>query len=67
MKKCGDISEEEYQEAMADDVYDRIQTTNETKSSASVYSYYVDATIAQVINDLQEVKGDSGGSQPLFQ
>ncbi|MGN8800831.1 transglycosylase domain-containing protein [Candidatus Merdisoma sp. HCP28S3_D10] len=57
MKKNGHISDAEYEEAMEDNVYDRIQTTNETKSTASVYSYYVDATIAQVINDLQEVKG----------
>lgn len=34
-----------------------IQTTNETKSTTAVYTYYVDATIAQVIADLQEVKG----------
>lgn len=40
-----------------DDVYSRIQTTNETKSTTAVYTYYVDATIAQVIADLQEVKG----------
>ena len=57
MKKCGDITEEEYQDALADDVYSRIQTTNETKSTTAVYTYYVDATIAQVIADLQEVKG----------
>ncbi len=57
MKKNGHISQAEYDEAMADDVYDRIQTTNKAKSTAEVYSYYVDATIEQVINDLQEVKG----------
>ncbi len=51
------ISESEYEEAMADDVYARIQTTNQVKSSAEVFSYYVDAAIEQVINDLQEVKG----------
>lgn len=51
------ISESEYEEALADDVYARIQTTNQVKSSAEVFSYYVDAAIEQVINDLQEVKG----------
>ena len=51
------ITQEEYDEAMADNVYERIQTTNETTSVAEVYSYYVDATIETVIEDLQEVKG----------
>jgi penicillin-binding protein 1A len=57
MLEQGYISQSEYDEAMADDVYSRIQNTNETKSTTSVYSYYVDATISQVIDDLQEVKG----------
>ena len=51
------ISQEEYNEAMEDNVYDRIQTTNESTGTAAVYSYYVDATIEEVIKDLQEVKG----------
>jgi len=55
----GFISESEYQDALADDVYSRIKTTNETKSTKTVYSYYTDATIDAVMNDLQEVKGYS--------
>ena len=51
------ISQAEYNEAMEDNVYDRIQTTNESTGTAAVYSYYVDATIEEVIKDLQEVKG----------
>ncbi len=53
----GYITQREYDEAMADDVYARIQTTNQVKNSTEVFSYYVDAVIEQVINDLQEVKG----------
>lgn len=51
------ITPGEYEEAMADDVYARIQTTNQVKSTTEIFSYYVDATIEQVLNDLQEVKG----------
>lgn len=57
MRDQGYISSSEYEEAMADDVYARIQTTNQVKSETEVFSYYVDATIEQVLNDLQEVKG----------
>ena len=57
MLEQGYISQSEYEDALEDDVYARIQTTNETKSTATVYSYYVDATIDAVIDDLQEVKG----------
>ncbi len=57
MRDQGYISQSEYDEALADDVYARIQTTNQEKGTAAVYSYYVDAAIEQVINDLQEVKG----------
>lgn len=53
----GYITQSEYDEALADDVYSRIQTTNESKNTAEVYSYYTDATIEEVIKDLQEVKG----------
>lgn len=57
MLRNGHITQTEYDEAMADDVYERIQTTNETTGTTEVYSYYVDATIEKVIEDLQEVKG----------
>lgn len=57
MLEQGYISQEEYESSLADDVYSRIQTTNESKGTTAVYSYYVDATIDAVIADLQEVKG----------
>ncbi|MCI8556695.1 MAG: PBP1A family penicillin-binding protein [Lachnospiraceae bacterium] len=57
MRDQGYITSSEYEEAITDDVYARIQTTNQTKSETEVFSYYVDATIEQVLNDLQEVKG----------
>ena len=54
----GYIDQAAYDEAMADDVYARIQTVN---NSASVddnpYSYFVDALAEQVINDLCEQLG----------
>lgn len=57
MLEQGYISQSEHDEAMADDVYARIQTTNQVKNTTAIFSYYADATIEQVINDLQEVKG----------
>ncbi len=50
------ITQDEYDEAINDDVYDRIQTVNASVSS-SVYSYFVDELIEQVMQDLQEQKG----------
>ncbi len=57
MLRNGHITQEEYDEAMDDNIYERIQTTNEIVGVTEVYSYYVDATIEAVIEDLQEVKG----------
>ena len=51
------ISKAQYDAALADDVYSRIQKTNSETETVSIYSYYVDATIEQVIEDLQEQKG----------
>ncbi len=55
------ISEEDYEEALADDVYTRIQKVNEkkTKTSNTVTSYFTDALIEQVIEDLQTELGYS--------
>lgn len=52
------ITQEEYDTAMADNVYDRILQTA-TEEDSSVYSYFDDALIEQVINDLQTKKGYS--------
>ncbi|MCI8418101.1 MAG: glycosyl transferase [Lachnospiraceae bacterium] len=51
------ISKEEYDAALADDVYSRIKNVNETAEAENIYSYYVDATIKEVLEDLQEYKG----------
>lgn len=60
MQEQGYITESEYQEALADDVYTRIQEANETiesESSGSVNSYYLDAVQEQVLDDLIYVAG----------
>ena len=52
------ITQEQYDEAMADDVYSRIQTVNASlPSKDDVNSYFVDTLIEQVANDLIEQKG----------
>lgn len=57
MLKNGHITQSEYDEALADDVYSRIQLVNLETSTASPYSYFVDELIEQIIEDLQEQKG----------
>ncbi len=62
MKEQEYISENEYEEALADDVYSRIQTVNEeqySNASSNINSYFVDELINQVIDDLQEKLGYS--------
>ncbi len=49
MEEQGFISHEERMEALSDDVYLRISTHNETWETDSVYTYYEDALIGQVI------------------
>lgn len=53
------ISEEEYEDALGDDVYARIDTVNQKKSTIrdSVNSYYVDAVIDSVLEDLKQELG----------
>ncbi|MBQ2257783.1 MAG: PBP1A family penicillin-binding protein [Lachnospiraceae bacterium] len=51
------ISQAEYDEAMADDVYSRIATVNEETENNSVYTYFVDEVTEQVTQDLMEIKG----------
>ena len=59
MRDQGYISQYEYDEAMADDVYSRIKTVDETIEKESIYTYFVDELTEQIINDLQEIKGYS--------
>jgi len=57
MKNQGYITQAEYDEAMADDVYSRILAVNEETVDKSVYTYFVDEVTRQVLNDLMEIKG----------
>ncbi|MFW5650924.1 MAG: transglycosylase domain-containing protein [Acetivibrio ethanolgignens] len=62
MKEQGFITESEYEEALADDVYSRIQQFNEEQysdTSVQVNSYFTDAVCEQVIKDLQDKLGYS--------
>ena len=53
----GYIDQAAYDEAMADDVYARIQNINAETGSDSPYTYFIDALAEQVIDDLQEYLG----------
>lgn len=57
MKKNGHITQEEYNAAMSDNVYARIVAVANRNAGDVIYSYYIDATIEQVLNDLQEYLG----------
>lgn len=48
----GYISQVEYDEAMADNVYDRIQTVNAEVGETTTNSYFVDALTSQLLEDL---------------
>lgn len=58
MLRVGYIDQAQYDEAMADPVYDRISSYN-ADNQASYNTYFVDALIEDVLNDLIEVKGYS--------
>jgi len=57
MLEQGKCTQEQYDEAMADDVYARIQAVNEEFASTSYYSYFVDELIDQLMHDLQSELG----------
>ncbi len=59
MLEQGYITKEEYDEALADDVYARIQSLDLELADDEAYSYFVDTIIEQVISDLMEQKGYS--------
>ncbi len=52
MLEQGYISQTEYDEAMADDVYSRIQSTNEKTQDTTINSYFDDAVTEAVYEDL---------------
>lgn len=54
------ITEDEYEEALGDDVYSRIQDINKEKRTSSygdINSYYVDVVIENVVSDLKQKLG----------
>lgn len=54
------ITEDEYEEALGDEVYSRIQDINKEKRTSSygdINSYYVDAVIENVVSDLKQKLG----------
>ncbi len=59
MENQGYITEEERQEALADNVYDRIQEVNNKikKEDEVPYSYFVDRLITEVLRDLVDKCG----------
>ncbi|MCR5421306.1 MAG: PBP1A family penicillin-binding protein [Lachnospiraceae bacterium] len=59
MRDQGYITQLEFDEAIADDVYSRIKVVDETVEKQSIYTYFVDELTEQVITDLQEIKGYS--------
>lgn len=58
MLRQGYITQSQYASALADDVYARIQD-NESKvdTTSTIYTFYQDALIDQVMQDLEEQKG----------
>ena len=59
MLEQGYITQAEYDTALKDNVYDRIQTVNADTEEKKIYSYYVDELTEQVMQDLQEQLGYS--------
>lgn len=54
MLEQGYITQAEFDEAMADDVYSRIQIVNDDVDESLVNSYFVDALTDDVLSDLQK-------------
>lgn len=57
MLEYGHITQAEYDEAINDDVYSRIQLISSQNADSNPYSYFIDELIYQVIQDLMEEKG----------
>ena len=57
MLKNKHITQEEYDEAISMDVYDRVCEFDPNQKSYSDNSYFVDDLITQILHDLQEQKG----------
>ena len=59
MRDQGYINDAQFAEAMADDVYSRIQVVNEKVEKKTIYTYFVDELTEQVLSDLKENLGYS--------
>ncbi|MBQ7945031.1 MAG: transglycosylase domain-containing protein [Lachnospiraceae bacterium] len=59
MLELGYITQAEYDDALTDDVYSRIQAVNQETNANTVYTYFEDALIEQVQDDLIEKLGYS--------
>ena len=57
MLELGMISQQEYEEAVADDVYERIARDNVPVEGAEIQSYFEDALVYQVVEDLETALG----------
>ncbi len=57
MLEQGYIDQKAYDTAMKDKVYDRIKVFNEESEDDSIYTYFVDALTADILNDLVNVAG----------
>lgn len=57
MLEQGYITQEEHDEALADNVYKRIKETDSTQQTAEPYSYFTDELTSQLINDFQTQLG----------
>ena len=66
MLEQGYITQDEYDEAMADDVYSRIQQTNSTVEDTTINSYFDDAVTEAVYNDLLEAGYDENQAYTLL-
>ncbi|MDO5146552.1 MAG: transglycosylase domain-containing protein [Eubacteriales bacterium] len=51
------ISSQEYEAALADNVYERISKNQTSQAQTAVYSYFTDALITQIVDDLESQYG----------
>ena len=67
MRDQGYITEDEYQEALADDVYTRIQEIKRSgQGSAEIFSYFEDALIYSILEDLKKIGYSEGEAWNLI-
>ena len=57
--EAGFITQKDYNEAIHDNVYDRISVVNQEKTREVYQTYFTDALVEQVLQDLQDICGMS--------